>query len=330
MKNKINISIIGYGKMGKIRFESLIKNKNVHIKSIYDENSQDVPSNLDVKNIDDIFQDNEVDGIIICTPNNLNFPLTKRGLKSSKFIFCEKPPAFSSKQIIELQNLEKLYNKFVMYGFNHRQHESIKKMKNLIDSKVFGKILWMRGRYGKSVDNDFFNSWRSKKELSGGGILFDQGIHMLDLFLHFAEDFDDIKAMISNSYWNLDIEDNVFAIFKNSKKNITASLHSTMTQWRHLFSLEIFLEKGYIVLNGLKTSSGTYGQEKLTIAKNRSSPPAAIWEDEKSEIYNNEDFWIAETDEFVDSIINQRLPKFGDSIQAYNVLDLIEKVYNNA
>ena len=97
-----------------------------------------------------------------------------------------------------------------------------------------------------------------------------------------------------------------------------------------LFSLEIFLEKGYIVLNGLKTSSGTYGQEKLTIAKNRSEPPAATWEDEKSYIYDNEDFWTAETDEFVDSIINQRLPKFGDSIQAYNVLDLIEKVYNNA
>ncbi len=330
MKNRINISIIGYGKMGKIRFESLIENKYVNIKSIYDKNSQDIPPNLEVKNIDNIFEDNELDGIIICTPNNFNFPFTKRGLKSGKFIFCEKPPAFNSEQIIELQNLEKSYNKFVMYGFNHRQHESIKKIKNLIDSKVFGKILWIRGRYGKSVDNDFFNSWRSKKELSGGGILFDQGIHMLDLFLHFVEDFDDVKAMISNSYWNLDIEDNVFAIFKNSKKNIIASLHSTMTQWRHLFSLEIFLEKGYIVLNGLKTSSGTYGKEELSVAINRSKPPSATWEDEKSEIFNNDDFWIAETDEFINSIIEERLPKFGDSAQAYNVLHLIERVYSNA
>ena len=103
-----------------------------------------------------------------------------------------------------------------------------------------------------------------------------------------------------------------------------------MTQWRHLFSLEIFLEKGYIVLNGLKTSSGTYGKEELTVAINRSKPPSATWEDEKSEIFNNEDFWIAETDEFINSIIEERLPKFGDSAQAYNVLHLIERVYSNA
>ena len=50
-------------------------------------------------------------------------------------------------------------------------------------------------------------------------------------------------------------------------------MHSTMTQWRHLFSLEVFLQKGYIVLNGLKTSSNSYGKEVLTYAINRSLPP---------------------------------------------------------
>ena len=131
-----------------------------------------------------------------------------------------------------------------MYGFNHRHHASISYMKEEINKKTLGRVLWMRGRYGKSVDESFYNNWRSKK-YSGGGILIDQGIHMLDLFLYLGGDFDKVHASVSNLYWNLDVEDNVFATLENSKTKLAASLHSTMTQWRHLFSLEIFLEKGH-------------------------------------------------------------------------------------
>ena len=155
-----------------------------------------------------------------------------------------------------------------------------------------------RGRYGKSVDASFYDDWRSKRELSGGGILIDQGIHMLDLFLHLAGNFDEIFASISNLYWKTDVEDNVFAIMKNSKSGIVASLHSTMTQWRHLFSLEVFLEKGYLVLNGLKTSSGTYGNEELVIARNRSKAPAATWSDEERHIYKTNNSWLHEMEHF--------------------------------
>ena len=61
----------------------------------------------------------------------------------------------------------------------------------MINSDTYGKILWMRGRYGKSVDSNYFNTWRAKKELAGGGILLDQGIHMLDLFNYLSgQEFD--------------------------------------------------------------------------------------------------------------------------------------------
>ena len=119
--------------------------------------------------------------------------------------------------------------------------------------------------------HDYFNTWRANRELAGGGILIDQGIHMLDLFLYLGEGFDEVHAFVSSLYWKLPgIEDNVFAILRNSKTGQAASLHSTMTQWRHLFSFEVFMERGYMVLNGLKTPSGTYGAEKLSVAKNRS------------------------------------------------------------
>ena len=154
----------------------------------------------------------------------------------------------------------------------------------------------------ETVTTEFYKEWRSKRELAGGGILIDQGIHMLDLFLHIGDDFDKVHASVSNLYWDLDVEDNVFATLENSRTGLTASLHSTMTQWRHLFSLEVFLEKGYFVLNGLKTSSNSYGDEILTIAKNRSTAPAATWEDEEEILYQVDNSWKSEADEFFSAI----------------------------
>jgi predicted dehydrogenase len=202
-------------------------------------------------------------------------------------------------------------------------------MKTLIDSGEYGNILWMRGRYGKSVDKNFFENWRAKKELTGGGILLDQGIHMLDLFLYLAGDFHEVQAMVSNLYWKLDIEDNVFAILKNKKNGIVAQLHSTMTQWRHLFSLEVFLEKGYLVLNGLKTSSGTYGDEVLSIAKNRTTAPAAAWEDEERITYQTDMSWSSEIHHFFNAILNDTHIEIGNSTDALKIMKIIDKIYEN-
>ncbi len=326
----IRCGIIGFGKMGRIRALAIENYQGAKVSSIYEENDfqNGIPFQIS-KSPSDIFNDPNIDAIFICTPNYKNKHYTINALNAGKNVFCEKPPAFNCTELEEIIISEKQSGKKLMYGFNHRHHASIKHMKKLIDSREYGKVIWMRGRYGKSVDSSFFNTWRSKKELAGGGILLDQGIHMLDLFIMFGGNFDSVKAEVSNSYWNLDIEDNVFAIYKNKKTNIVASLHSTMTQWRHLFSLEVFLEKGYLVLNGLKTSSGTYGDEVLSIAKNRTTAPAATWEDEERITFDSDESWDSEINHFFSSIKNKTSIEIGNSRDAYNVMKLIEKTYNN-
>jgi 1,5-anhydro-D-fructose reductase (1,5-anhydro-D-mannitol-forming) len=214
-----------------------------------------------------------------------------------------------------------------MYGFNHRHHDSVLHMKRLIDSGEYGKVLWLRGRYGKSVTKDYFNQWRAKKELAGGGILMDQGIHMLDLFLFLSGDFDVVKAEVSNLYWHMDVEDNAFVILKESATGKVASLHSTMSQWRHLFSLEIFLEKGYMVLNGLITSTMSYGEETLSVAKNRSTAPAATWQDEVITKYVNNNSWRYEIDHFFKCVEEKTPVVYGSSDDAFKLMTIIDKVY---
>jgi len=319
------VGIIGYGRMGKIRHQAIDEVGYAEVIAI---SEPSIGSNT-IPNLthDEIIHHPDINVIIVSTPNYLNKELTIRSLQAGKHVFCEKPPCFTAKDMEEIILAEKSSSKKLMYGFNHRHHDSIMYMKKLIENNEYGKILWIRGRYGKSVTPDFFNEWRAKKELSGGGILLDQGIHMLDLFLYLGGDFDTVKADVSNLFWKLDVEDNAFVILKNKETGIVASLHSTMTQWRHLFSLEIFMEKGYMVLNGLITSTMSYGEEVLSIAKNRSTAPAATWKDEVKIQYLNNNSWRYEMEHFFDAIHNDKPVEIGNSNDALKLMKIIDKIY---
>lgn len=322
------IAILGMGKIGQKRKDFIRDIDTGDFVGSWD--PYDPSLNDQYASPQDIFNDTNIDAVFICTTNNLLKDLTIQALQAGKHVFCEKPPAFTAVEVEEIQQVERYSGKILMYGLNHRQHGAVKKMKSIVDTGDYGKILWMRGRYGKSVDDDFFTTWRADKKLAGGGILLDQGIHMLDLFLHLGGSFDEVKAFVSNQYWSIDgIEDNVFTIMKNNETGLVASLHSTMTQWRHLFSLEVFMEAGYMVLNGLKTSSQTYGEEVLTVARNRSTAPAATWEDEERFAFDVDDSMSQEVHLFYDSIRSGKRPSSGNSDDARNVMMLIDAIYEN-
>ena len=321
-----NFACIGYGKMGKIRANTA-KDLNQNFIAFFDPYF-DEDDEKKVNNIEQIIEDSKINNVFISTPNFMNAELVIECLKNNKNVFCEKPPALNLHELINVKKVYAKSKKTLMYGFNHRYHESIIHMKSLIDSGEYGNLIWMRGRYGKSTDEDFFDGWRAKKDQAGGGIVIDQGIHMLDLFLLFAGKFTSVHAALSNHYWGLEIEDNAFITLQNEDKSISASLHSTMTQWRHLFSLEVFLERGYMVLNGLKTSSGAYGDEVLTLAKNRSKPPAASWEEDIITTYSIDNSWNNELKEFFTSIKENRDPRMGNIDDAINVMTLIDDIYS--
>ena len=152
-----------------------------------------------------------------------------------------------------------------MYGFNHRYHESVKDALNIVRKGQLGKIINLKGVYGKSQIITFNQSdWRTKREISGGGVLLDQGIHMVDLMRLFAGDFINVHSFVSNSHWKFNVEDNVYAIM-STQNGIVGMLNSSATQWRHRFYLDISLEYGSLILGGILTNSKSYGEETLTI-----------------------------------------------------------------
>jgi predicted dehydrogenase len=333
MIKKIKVGIIGFGKIGKIRKKIIDNHPNLELVSIADPNpiieENDVQYKI-FKNYKELLRLN-LDAVFICTPNKYTPVIVKDALNKKMHVFCEKPPGRTIEDIEMMINAEKKNPEIKLkFGFNHRYHDNVLEAKSIVESGRFGKILWMRGVYGKSGGINFKNIWRSRRDISGGGILLDQGVHMIDLFRFFCGGFEEVKSFISNSFWELDVENDAFAILRN-KKGQLASLHSSSTQWKHTFSLEISLEKGYINLYGILSSTRSYGQGEHLVTASRQFEDEAysIGNPQENITYFNQDkSWEREVNDFVDCILNNKKVITGSSKDAIAAMELVYKIYN--
>jgi len=262
----------------------------------------------------------------VSLPNYLAAAATITGLEKGLHVFCEKPPGRSVQDIRDVIKVEAENPGLKLkYGFNHRYHASVAEAKEIIDSQKYGEIINIRGIYGKSNIIPFDTGWRSERKYAGGGILLDQGIHMLDMIRYFAGDFEEIKSFVSNDYWQHDVEDNAYAIMRN-KSGCVAMIHSTATQWQHKFRLEITLRDALLELTGILSGSKSYGEEKLKIVpRNDGSDIGSFYEITNSYLEDNS--WRDEINEFADIIIRNKCVDNGNSSDALNVMEMVYRIY---
>jgi predicted dehydrogenase len=210
------------------------------------------------------------------------------------------------------------------YGFNHRYHDSVIQAKKLIENNSLGQLVNLKGVYGKSRIVSFSSDWRTRRRDAGGGILLDQGIHLLDMMRLFAGDFTDISSFISNNYWNHDVEDNAYALMRTSQ-GVVAMVHSSATQWRHQFRLEIALTEGAIVLGGILSGSKSYGDETMTtIVKSAEEGAMPV---EKTTKYDFDHSWQDEINEFTEAILRDKPIRYGNSEDALRTMELVYRIY---
>ena len=332
LHSKIKVGIAGYGVVGKRRAECVKKNKHMNLVAVCDRNFKTVDKFDDgvycYLKYNDLL-DHGIDALIVCLTNDVAAEVTIAGLNSGMHVFCEKPPGQNLKQVAEViktQNKDPYLK--LKYGFNHRYHQSVKDAYKIINSGELGKIVDLNAVYGKSkvVTATGPNAdWRSRRNIAGGGILLDQGIHMVDLMRLFAGEFVQVFSFISNGHWGYDVEDNAYALMKTESGTI-AMLNSSATQWRHRFHLDINLQKGSLILGGILSGSKSYGAETLTVVK---ANPKSDNGDPLEQVlrYNKDPSWFSEVNEFVDSIKKNRPVVSGSSLDALNTMKLVYKIY---
>ena len=266
-----------------------------------------------------------LDVVFVCVTHDIAPEITIKSLQSNRHVFCEKPPGRNPGDVSAVIDEEHLHPELKLkYGFNHRYHNSIIDALKIIKSGDLGDVINVRGLYGKATIAGRNNNWRSQRSLAGGGILLDQGIHMLDLMRLICGEFTTVKSFVTNSHWQHDVEDNAFAIMKTDS-GVVAMIHSTATQWKHKFQIDITLTRGSITLSGILTGTKSYGQETMTVIK--SSPDDLGVPNEIVSTYINDNSWEREIKDFAEAILENKDVLTGNSKDALATMDLVYKIY---
>jgi predicted dehydrogenase len=328
---QLKVGIAGYGIVGKRRHQFIDEHPNLVLVAVCDQYYQENHINEQgiacFKNYFDLLQQ-ELDILFVCLPNYLAADATIAGLERKLHVFCEKPPGKDVEDIRRVINVEKQYPELKLkYGFNHRYHDSVIEALRIIQSGELGELINLRGVYGKSKIIPFSGGWRSQRQYSGGGVLLDQGIHMVDLMRLFCGEFVEVKSFVSNNFWKHDVEDNAYAIIKDSKGRI-AMLNSSATQWQHKFALEISLTEGYIELHGILSGSKSYGEESIKIGKRDEDSDNGQMES-RTVKFLQDNSWKREIFEFVDAILNDTVIQSGTSEDALQTMKLVYNIYFN-
>jgi len=329
--SKLRVGIAGYGVVGKRRRHFIDKRDDMQVVAVCDRSFAEdgkLPDGLPCyTSYDKLLDAEQLDCLFVCLSNDVAAEVTCLGLERGLHVFCEKPPGRDVADIARVVECEARHPGLKLkYGFNHRYHHSVRDALAILQSGEMGRVLNMRGVYGKSqfISYGAHSDWRVDRAVAGGGILLDQGIHMVDLMRLFGGEFRDVRSIISNDFWGHDVEDNAYALMR-SESGVVAMLHSTATQWRHRFNLEITLEKGALILSGILSGSKSYGAETLTVVW----PSDDDMGDPKEQTtrYNADPSWADEIGEFADAVLRNGTVVSGSSNDALETMRLVYRIY---
>jgi predicted dehydrogenase len=328
MPAKHLVGIIGCGLIGGKRAESLQKFPESGLVAVADVDMVRAHGLAKMYSCEctndwrDITSNEDIDIVIVSTTNDLLAPITIDAIKNKKHVLVEKPAARNPAELKKVIDVfEKQKSVSVKVGFNHRFHPSFAKAKELINTEGIGEVMFLRARYGHGGRLGYEKEWRAKKRKAGGGEMLDQGSHLVDLSRYFLGDFSTAIGFCENYFWDMAVEDNCFALLR-TKSGRLAQLHASCTQWKNIFSMEIFCKTGQINIDGLGRS---YGKETLTLYKMK--PEMGPPDKQVYEWDGPDDSWEKEYGEFIDAISSGRRPN-GDLYDAYESLKLIYKIYS--
>jgi predicted dehydrogenase len=256
-------------------------------------------------------------------PINLWLKISLFAVQSRKHVLVEKPAARSATELNEVHETAMKNGLQVRVGFNHRYHPALAKAKTLIAAGELGELMFIRGRYGHGGRIGYDREWRADPALSGGGELLDQGIHLIDLSRWFLGDFSSIEGFAHTYYWDMPVDDNGFMLLK-TPRNQTAFLHVSCTEWKNLFSFEIYGKLAKLHIEGL---GGSYGVERLAFYKmlpQMGPPETTIWE-----YPMGDNSWALEFEEFLEDIRLNRTPS-ANLVDARAALSIVEQIYKES
>jgi len=320
---KIGLGIIGCGLIGNKRARAL--GSSFKLIACYDasrERSERFALDHHARScssVSMVLQNPQIQAVLISTLHDSLASLTLAAVRAGKHVLVEKPAARSARELLPVVAAAKKARVQVRVGYNHRCHRAFRKAREIVDAGKLGPLMMIRGRYGHGGRLGYEKEWRADPKKSGGGELIDQGVHLIDLARWFLGDFKEVYGFAQTLFWKMPVDDNAFLLLKTARGQ-TASLHASCTEWKNLFSFEIYGRKGKLHIEGL---GGSYGLERLTwhrMLPQMGPPETTVWEFPRSD-----DSWDEEMKEFAKDIQLRQSPRPGlqDGMEALKIVDIL-------
>lgn len=271
----------------------------------------------------DLVKRDDVDIVIVATTNEVLAPIALGATENRKHVLVEKPAARSVAELRPLVEGAKQQGVRVRVGFNHRYHPALRKAHEMVASGEIGDLMFVRGRYGHGGRVGYEKEWRSDPKLSGGGELIDQGVHLIDLARWFLGSFVQVQGFAQTFFWDMPVDDNGFLLLRTQDRR-AAMLHVSCTEWKNMFSFEIYGRTGKLHVEGL---GGSYGIERLSYYRmlpEMGPPETTIWEYPRGD-----ESWALEFREFLDDIRLDREPS-ASLHDAIGALEIVERIYKES
>jgi predicted dehydrogenase len=265
----------------------------------------------------------DVDAVVVATTNESLAEVAQSALEAGKHVIVEKPAARSVAEVERLIATKQARGLRVRVGFNHRYHPALRKAREIVVSGALGPLMFVRGRYGHGGRIGYEKEWRANPALSGGGELIDQGVHLIDLSRWFLGPFVSVDGFAATYFWNMPVDDNAFLTLRTTGGHC-AFLHASCTEWKNLFSFEVYGREGKLDVSGL---GGSYGLERLTWYKmlpEMGPPDTTCWEYPRGD-----QSWALEFAAFVEDIRLGREPEPGLT-EAREALEVVEAIYSRS
>jgi len=326
----LSVALVGAGRVGRIRAAVIQNSGDAAVKVVADVNlprAQELAQQTRAKATSEwraAVARRDVDAVVVATPTKFHAEIALAGLEAGKHVLCEKPLARTVDEAHRIVGLAESARRVLKTGFNYRHMAHVRKAKALIEDGALGPLYFLRCRYGHGGRPGYEKAWYTDAELSGGGVLLEQGIHIFDLVRYLLGEPSEILVHIQRFFWDFpSVEDNGFCLLQTEAGQL-AQIHVSWTQWVNLFDLEIFGQHGYLELQG---RDGHYGPQRLT--EGRRKPDHSRPAEQSFEFAPPDDSWEVEWREFLNAIQTGQEP-LGSGWDGLRAQQIVEAAYQSA
>lgn len=262
----LGVGIVGCGLIGRKRAESLGRDRLLGCTDPRAEAAAQLAHEFGGRECVDLeaLLELEPDVVVVAVPHHLLAAIGARALEAGAHVLVEKPAGIGVADVDLLSAAATAAGRLVKVGFNHRFHPAIMRAVSEARSGRFGEVMFARARYGHGGRLGYEQEWRMRRELSGGGELVDQGMHLLDIFHWLLGPLPLQSALLRSQFWDSEVEDNAVVTLGDAGSHAApwGTFHASWTEWKNMFSLEVYCHTAKLAVDGLH---GSYGPQRLRI-----------------------------------------------------------------